>query len=495
MLDLIYIIFALPALFAVLAASGSLGSGSILHWLNRLTATAVGAAVLLLMYHFVPGQPFQSGYIYLDALSVWVLLIITILYVAAAWVSRSYLIRENSRGYLSRTPKLIGRYYALFQMFVWTMFLVLVVENLGLMWVAIEATTLVSAFLVAFKFNRGALEATWKYVMVCTVGICLALLGTMILYYAQILALGNENALSWLLLSDKATLLNPALAKLAFLFIFVGYGTKIGMAPMHAWLPDAYSEAPALTSGLLSGALCTCAIYVLLRNIIVVLPNVGADFISTLCLAFAVLTIAIAVPFVVVQRDIKRMLAYSSMENIGLMIVGIGVFSQISVAATLVHMFNHALIKFVLFYIAGTIVQEYQTKNMMRIHGMITDVPHTAAFWLLGIIGILGMPPLGLFFSKFYVLYSLFLSGHYFLGSAIIVLLACILVGILYHAMRMLCDKAKRRSAGDLLDYVDTSVLAVLLVGSIVIGAGIEQIPYLEELLTQAVRIVGGGLF
>lgn len=257
----------------------------------------------------------------------------------------------------------------------------------------------------------------------------------------------------------------------------------------------AYSEAPSLTSGLLSGALCTCAIYVLLRNIVVVIPTVGVEFISTLCLAFAALTIAVAVPFVVVQRDIKRMLAYSSMENIGLMIAGIGVFSQLSIGATLVHMFNHALIKFVLFYIAGTIVQEYQTKNMMRIHGMIGDVPHTATFWLLGIIGILGMPPLGLFFSKFYILYSLFLSGHYLLGIVIIVLLAGILIGILYHALRMLCDKAKRKPVGDLLEHADTPFLAALLLGSVIIGAGIGEIPYLEKLLAQAVRIVGGGQF
>ena len=177
MLELIYILFALPPVFAVLTVSGVLGSGNVLHWLNRLTATAAGGVVVLLAQRFTPGQPFNSEYVYLDALSFWVLLIVTTLYVAAAWASKSYLLHERNREYLSRSPERLGRYYALFQMFAWTMFLVLVVKNLGLMWVAIEATTLVSAFLVAFKFNRGALEATWKYVMVCTVGICLALFG------------------------------------------------------------------------------------------------------------------------------------------------------------------------------------------------------------------------------------------------------------------------------------------------------------------------------
>ena len=211
--------------------------------------------------------------------------------------------------------------------------------------------------------------------MVCTVGICLALLGTLILYYAQIDALGMEKPLSWLYLHQNAALLDPALTRLALFFIVIGYGTKAGMAPMHTWLPDAYAEAPSLTSGMLSGALCSCAIYVLFRNLVILLPTAGSALIGNMLLFFAVLTVAIAVPFVVVQRDVKRLLAYSSMENIGIMVAGIGAFSALSLKAVMLHMYSHAMIKFVLFYIAGTIIQEYQTRNMMRIHGMITDVP------------------------------------------------------------------------------------------------------------------------
>lgn len=491
MLDYILIMLCLPPICAVLALTGRF-DGNMLHWLHRLTATAVGICVGLLAYNFDPQHPYVHEYFYIDSLSCWVLLIITMLYVAASWTARSYLTREERTGILKGERLQNGRYFALMQLFCWTMFIVLLVKNLGLMWVAIEATTLISALLISFKFTRAALEATWKYIMVCTVGICLALLGTLVLYYAQIDALGTDKALSWYYLHQNAAILDPRLTKLALLFIVIGYGTKAGMAPMHTWLPDAYAEAPSLTSGMLSGALCSCAIYVMFRNLVILLPTAGVEMMSGMLLFFAVLTVAVAVPFVVVQRDVKRILAYSSMENIGIMVAGIGAFSALSLKAVMLHMYSHAMIKFVLFFIAGTIIQEYQTRNMMRIHGMIKDVPHTATFWLTGMLGILGLPPMGLFFSKFYILGSLFKEGHWLAGSLLIVLLAGVLIGILYHGMRMLCDKAKRQPLGDLLGSTDVITLSILLLSTCVVGAGFENIPWLNNLLNSAVRVIGG---
>lgn len=491
MLEYILPLLCLPPLCAALALLGRF-SNNALHWLHRLTATGVGVAVALLARNFDAAHPYADDYFYIDALSCWTLLIITTLYLAASWTARAYLTREERCGVLKGEQLQTGRYFALMQLFCWTMFIVLLVKNLGLMWVAIEATTLISALLISFKFTRAALEATWKYIMVCTVGICLALLGTLVLYYAQLDALGAEKALSWLHLYQNAAALDPSMTKLALLFIVIGYGTKAGMAPMHTWLPDAYAEAPSLTSGMLSGALCSCAIYVLLRNLVIMLPTAGSAMMGGMLLFFAVLTVAVAVPFVVVQRDIKRLLAYSSMENIGIMVAGIGAFSALSLKAVMLHMYSHAMIKFVLFYIAGTVIQEYQTRNMMRIHGMIKDVPHTAAFWLVGMLGILGLPPMGLFFSKFYIMASLFREGHWLAGSLLILLLAGVLIGILYHGMRMLGDSARRAPLGDLLEPMDIAVLAALLVATCVVGAGFESIPWLNNLLNCAVRVVGG---
>lgn len=491
MLEYILLLLCLPPVCALLALTGMF-SNNILHWLHRLTATAVGVSVGLMASKFNPAEPYIDDYFFVDALSLWVVIIITTLYVAASWTAHSYLSREERCGVLKGEQLQTGRYFALMQFFCWTMFIVLLVKNLGLMWVAIEATTLISALLISFKFTRAALEATWKYIMVCTVGICLALLGTLVLYYAQLAALGSENALSWVYLHAHAEALDPALTKLALLFLVIGYGTKAGMAPMHTWLPDAYAEAPSLTSGMLSGALCSCAIYVLLRNLVILLPTAGVEMMSGMLLFFAVLTVAVAVPFVVVQRDVKRILAYSSMENIGIMVAGIGAFSALSIKAVMLHMYSHAMIKFVLFYIAGTIIQEYQTRNMMRIHGMIKDVPHTATFWLTGMLGILGLPPMGLFFSKFYIMSALFKEGHWVAGSLLIVLLAGVLIGILYHGMRMLCDNAKRQPLGDLLGVIDVPVLALLLIFTCIVGAGFENLPWLNNLLNHAVCVIGG---
>ena len=491
MLEYILPLLCLPPLCAALALTGRFANRT-LHWLHRLTATLVGAAVALLAINFNPAQPYVDDYFYIDALSCWVLLIITTLYLAASWMARSYLTREERCGVLKGEQLQTGRYFALMQLFCWTMFIVLLVKNLGLMWVAIEATTLISALLISFKFTRAALEATWKYIMVCTVGICLALLGTLVLYYAQLDALGSEKALSWLHLYQNASALDPSMTKLALLFIVIGYGTKAGMAPMHTWLPDAYAEAPSLTSGMLSGALCSCAIYVLLRNLVILLPTAGSAMMSSMLLFFAVLTVAVAVPFVVVQRDIKRLLAYSSMENIGIMVAGIGAFSAFSLKAVMLHMYSHAMIKFVLFYIAGTVIQEYQTRNMMRIHGMLKDVPYTATFWLTGMLGILGLPPMGLFFSKFYIMAALFRKGYWLAGSLLIILLAGVLIGILYHGMRMLGDSARRKPLGELLGSMDLLVLAALLLATCAVGAGFESIPWLNNLLNCAVRVIGG---
>ena len=180
------------------------------------------------------------------------------------------------------------------------------------------------------------------------------------------------------------------------------------------------------------------------------------------------------------------------MENIGIMMSGVGVFTAFSLKAVLLHMYSHAMIKFVLFYIAGTIIQEYQTRNMMRIHGMMSDVPHTATFWLTGMLGILGLPPMGLFFSKFYILTDMFRQGHWVAGGLLILLLTGVLIGILYHGMRMLCDKPKRKPLGDLLGKIDVPVLAALLLLTCIVGAGFEKIAWINNLLNNAVKVIGG---
>jgi hydrogenase-4 component F len=224
------------------------------------------------------------------------------------------------------------------------------------------------------------------------------------------------------------------------------------------------------------------------------MPAVGLDFISNMYIYFGLFTIALAVPFVVVQRDVKRMLAYSSMENFGLLAAGFGLFMPLAAEASLLHMFNHALVKYMLFYTAGTIMETYATKNMMRIHGMMQQAPRTAMFWLLGIVGILGMPPMGVFFSKFFIIASFFENNHPYLGIMALLFLAGMLFGILYHAMRMLGGRPSRKSAGELLGRLDMTVLIIMLAGSGLISAFAYEIPYVGTILTAAAQIVLGGV-
>lgn len=496
--SLMYALLTLPLLFSIIAVSGVVRNKYI-HILNKFVGTAVGILFIAILFEFDPSQGYAFSIFYLDSLSIILLLTLVVLYVATAWITKGYLLREKNyykfgRGYLSSSPNLIGRYYALTHAFMWTMIFVISVENLGLMWVGIEATTLVSALLVSFKCTRSALEATWKYIMVCTVGICLALLGTIILYYAQLGGLGSEHALSWTYLSSHALSLDPSFVKLAFLFIFIGYGTKIGLAPMHTWLPDVYSEAPSLISGLLSGALCSCAIYVMMRNLAIIVPVVGVDFVSKIILFFGIITLLIAIPFVLIQRDLKRLLAYSSMENIAIMMLGVGIFSVFSVKAALFHLLNHAFIKFTLFYTAGTIIQEYNTKNIMRIHGMIKETPRTATILLMGMFAILGMPPFGLFVSKFAITFEMFRKGHYVVGTLLVVLVAGVVIGILYHIMRISSDKATLKACGDLFDKTDLLFLGVLLCGSIGTIVAIMQSQLFIDVFDNAAKIVVGGV-
>jgi hydrogenase-4 component F len=295
-----------------------------------MAGSIITSTVLLtLTYGIYLSGPVGQGLLYMDHLSAVLVTLIAILTFTAALFSLSYMDKEVAH---EPSPgKAVKRYYILFQIFTFTMISVLVVENLGLMWVAVEATTLASALLVAFSFSRAAIEAAWKYVMVCTVGICLALLGTILLYFAQLSTGLEGEALSWLALKAIGGKLDPSMVKIAFIFIIIGYGTKVGLAPMHTWLPDAHSQAPSPVSGLLSGALLSCALYVMMRNIAIVRDSLAFDFIQQLLVGLGLFSVMLVVPFLLVQHDVKRLLAYSSVEHMGIITLALGIGTPLAV--------------------------------------------------------------------------------------------------------------------------------------------------------------------
>lgn len=460
--------------------------------LNGFGSIVTSGSLLWAVYQVSAVGTFRQGFLYVDAVSAVFLLVVAVLSLSSYLFSVSYMEREVAEGHISIA--LLARYYTLFQVFVFTMLGVLVVENLGLMWVAVEATTLASALLVAFYFNRSSLEAAWKYVMVCTVGICMALLGTILLYYAQVNVSGTgAEALSWLELRQLEGLLDPALAKLAFIFIVIGYGTKAGLAPMHTWLPDAHSQAPSPISGLLSGALLSCAVYALLRNVLVLQGSLNHQMVQWMLMGFGILSIGIAVPFILIQHDIKRLLAYSSVEHMGFIILALGVNTPLAVYGALLHVVNHGLIKSSLFYAAGSITQEYGTRQIIRIRGLFHKMPMIATLFVLMIFAITGTPPFSIFISKLTVIWSVFQENYFFLGVVILLLMAAIFAGMLYYSLSM----AFRAGAGS-LQSAQCSSSAVWAMGisvSLALVTGLYLPFWFHQLLSQAVVIITGGAF
>lgn len=461
-----------------------------IHCIALSGSTLTSASLLAILYYIIVDGEFSNGMFYLDYLSAIMIIVVAILTFTATLFSVPYMKKELADRHI--VPEMLPRYYALLNIFTFTIISVLVAENLGIIWVAVEATTLASALLVAFYFNRPAIEAAWKYVMVCTVGICLALLGTIILYYAEVNAVGmGSQALSWLLLREISHRLDPALVKLAFVFIVIGYGTKIGLAPMHTWLPDAHSQAPSPVSGLLSGALLSCALYALVRNLIVIQGAIGVQFVQMVLVCFGFFSILIAIPFILVQHDVKRLLAYSSVEHMGIITFGLGIGTPLAVYGALLHVINHAVAKSALFYLAGIITQEYGTKNIMRIRGIVTAMPVIGTLFILTILVITGMPPFSIFMSKLTIAWAAFVNGRIVIGSLFLFLLTGIFAGMVYYCIQMSFSSNKRHKTKTNF-YSGFSLSSIYISVGMAVVLGVYLPSWLHYLLIKATNVVLG---
>ena len=491
MLDKVTILAAVMAPLATAILVMLIKRPRVVAWINLVGATATSVVLFWIVRQVAVTGRFQKSLFLVDELSALFLLILGILGFTVSLFSVYYMEFERKTGHI--TDKMVSRYYALLQLFIMTMIFALVVENLGMLWVAIEATTLVSALLVAYYSNRSSLEAAWKYVMVCSVGITLALLGTILLYYAQVQVSPVEvQPLSWLTLYAEAPHFNPALVKLAVGFLIIGYGTKAGLAPMHTWLPDAFSQAPSPISGVLSGALMSCAVYAMIRNLAIInqLPEVGGVA-GQLMTAFGVFSIGIAVPFLLLQHNVKRLLAYSSVENTGLIVIGIGTGTPLGIYGALLHILNHAVGKSALFFITGLIVQQYRTKYIMRIKGIITATPLLGGLFVLLFLAVSGLPPFGLFLSKLTIIQSLFFDG-WELGIMTLLLLGGVFAGMVYYMLRMVFG-----SPPALLEERSVPFgmkAAILLSLALLLTTGFYVPDWLDALLRSAASIVTGGV-
>jgi hydrogenase-4 component F len=413
----------------------------LLHWIN-----SIGSLLLLILAMWITykvsftgtiNYPFLNSFFYLDALSVIMLDIIAIVIFMVSIFSIGYLNQELRHQVIN--VRRIQLFYSLMYAFIFTMILVVSTQNLGLMWIAIEATTLASAFLVGFYNNKESVEAAWKYVIICSVGIALALLGIVFLYISAMnIFEGSKFSLNWLFLLQNANSLHSSILKIAFIFILVGFGTKAGLVPMHTWLPDAHSQAPSPISALLSGVLLNSALYGLIRVLAIVNKNLGSNiYTGRLLVTAGLISIATAAVFILTQKDYKRMLAYSSIEHIGIITFGLGVFTPGSLFAALFHMVNHAFTKSLLFLASGNIYLKYKTREIAKVNGLLKVLPITGLTFLLGLFAIAGMPPFSVFSSELNMIIAAFSANQLLQATLFILFIAAVFAGIAVVALKM----------------------------------------------------------
>jgi hydrogenase-4 component F len=378
-------------------------------------------------------------------------------------------------------------------MFLSAMTLVTVCRHLGLLWVAVEATTLASARLIYFHRHPRSLEATWKYLLVCSVGIALALLGNFFLSVSALTAGSDRHSVVLEidpLLAHAANLQVPWL-KASFILILVGYGTKMGLAPMHTWLPDAHSESPSLVSALLSGAVLNCAFLGVLRFYQICIAAGQAAFAQDLLVLLGILSMGVAAVFILGQTDYKRLLAYSSVEHMGILALGVGLGGA-GAFGSVFHALNHSLAKAMLFLVAGNFLTVYQSKSIDQVRGVLRILPLSGWLWIAGFLALTGTPPFGPFFSEFTILRAAFEQGREMVAVVYLALLALIFIGMATAFLRMAqgSPRPEQRRNEERLPWCRQYPPALL--GTLVLALGVYLPASLRSFLHEVAALLGG---
>jgi hydrogenase-4 component F len=374
----------------------------------RLSAALniLACALTLAVALSLPFLPRVRGDLFIiDDFNIFLLVLTTFVGFTTSVYSASYIGHELETGRL--TPVLLRFYHSMYQAMLGAMNLALIANNVGLMWVGVEVATLATVMMVGTYRTPEAIEAAWKYFILGSVGIGLAFFGTVLTYLVAAQALGGGlSAMAWDLMVQNASRLDPALLSLAFVFLLVGYGTKVGLAPFHAWLPDAHSEGPTPISAVLSGLLLNVGLYALLRFKIVVAGNPGAIDVGAILLVLGVVSLLFAAFMLFRRRDIKRLFAYSSIEHMGIITFAFGVGGPLANFAGLLHMSMHSLTKSAIFFAVGHIAQAKGTQRIAEVSGLSVTHPALALGFALGVIAIAGLPPFGVFMSEFLLVSS-----------------------------------------------------------------------------------------
>jgi len=461
-----------------------------------VVTVAAGVACFALVLALVPATAHRDlsylSYLRVDAVSAIFLLATGFLYAAVA---------VYAVGYTKRHEELYARrFYAGLNLFAWSMLAAPLMSSLALLWIAVEVTTIISALLVAIEAlptedGDGAAEAAWKYVLIASAGLSLALLGTLLAYYAGSQVLGEHYNLAIAPLIGAGPHLAHTPVRLAFLLALLGYGTKVGLFPVHTWLPDAHSEAPTPVSALLSGSLLAVSFYAILRFYQVAAATekgggeVGGGFPRDALLAFGVASLLLAALYVFGQRDIKRLLAYSSVEHMGILAVGVSFGAPVALAGVMLHVLAHAAAKGSAFMGAGVFTVKFGSKEISLLRGGLDVLPWTGPLFLLAVFALVAMPPSGIFRSEFQIVYGGLGAGHYAAAAVLVVLVTVAFFGLTASATRMLFTPAPRA-----LDRGEPSIWMVIPVVAgiaVLFILGLHPPAELTSLIYRAVAQLG----
>ncbi len=469
----LFLLVLLPAIAALVAYLHR----SVALRLCWLVATALVHLAVVASFWLHPVTPGLGGWLAIDPLGLVVLTLVSVLFSVVAVYAVGFLQTETPRGGRVFVSCLLG--------FLAAATLVSTSHHLALLWVGMETTTLTLAPLVYHRHDRRSLEAVWKYLLLSSVGIALALFGTFFLAAAQ--TQGRPLLLEDLVGGSAG--LQPALLRAAFVFLLVGYGTKMGLAPLHAWKPDTYGEAPSLVGGLMAGALTSCAFLGVARITQITVAAGHEAFVQPILLGFGLLSLVVAAAFMIGQRDLKRLLAYSSVEHMGLLVLGLGL-GGIGTYGTVLHLLNNGLTKGLMFLAVGNVVLATGSSHAEAARGVLRRAPASGVLLLLGLFAVTGSPPFGLFLSEFTILNAAIGQGHAWVAVAMITLLALIFVGMAAVVLEVIYGVPATETP-----IVRENLLLIvgpiaLLVAVLVLGVYIP--PPLHRVLSQAAQSLGG---
>ncbi len=456
-------------------------------WLNVLINAATFVATLTLAWGVLEQGPLLTlnKYFYIDAFNVYLVALTALVGLTTAIFSRPYMAHEVEARNLGQHR--LRLYHSMFQGFMFTMFAALTTNNIGILWVAMEGATLATVLLVSLYRTPEAVEAAWKYFILCGVGIAQALFGTVLLYFAAERVIpSSEDALLWNVLYQSASQLEPTVLTLAFVFLLVGYGTKVGLVPLHNWLPDAHSEGPTPMSAILSGLLLNVALYALVRLKMIVDGSLQNELAGYLMMGFGLLSFTVAGLFLHRQRDVKRMFSYSSIEHMGLMTFSFGLGGPLATFAALLHMTVHSLTKSAIFVTVGHAAQISKTQRIDKIRGVIRTQPAVGWGLLIGTVAIAGFPPFGVFTSEFLMLTATMKSWPW-LTLPLLIGLAIAFAGLFRYLHPMVFGEPPE---GQL--PVHANMFPVMLHLALVLWLGLSIPAFLADWFNQATTLIAG---